>query len=92
METVKVLRCEADGIRCEARNVRFRSIRPPKTRAGAAESRREGGAFGKKICPGTVAGEGGWIIVVLMRYPSLEHAANMNASVDLHSAVGHVGS
>jgi hypothetical protein len=89
METVKVLRCEADGIRCEVRNVRFRSIRPPKARAGAAESMREGEAFGKKMCPGIVAVEGGWIIVVLMRIPSLEHDTKMNALMGLHSAAGH---
>jgi len=92
METVKVLRCEADGILCEARKVRFRSIRLSKANAGAGESTREGEAFGKKICPGIVAGEGGWIIVVLMRFPSWEHAAKMNASMDLHSAAGHGGS
>jgi hypothetical protein len=49
METVNVLRCEADGILCEARKVRFKSIRLPKARGGTAKSRREGEAFGKKI-------------------------------------------
>jgi hypothetical protein len=91
-ETVKVLRCEVDGIWCEVRKVRFRSIRLPKENAGTGESRRRGEAFGKKIWPGSIAGEGGWITAVLMGYSSFEVAVNMNGSMDLRSAAGHRGS
>jgi hypothetical protein len=92
METVNVLRCAVDGIRCEVRKDRFRSIRLPKENAGTVESRRRGGAFGKKIWPGAIAGEGGWIIVVLKGFPSFESAVNMNGSMDLRSVAGHRGS
>jgi hypothetical protein len=76
-------------MRCEVRRDRFISICLPKEKAGTGESRRKGEAFGKKIWPGSIDRDGGWVIVALIGFTSFERAASMSGLMDLHSAGGH---